>query len=70
MEEKITYAVAFEELNTIVEEIEKGEIPVDELSEKVRRAAELIRICKQKLTTTGEDVDQILKELEEGQTLD
>jgi len=28
------------------------------------RAAELIKICKQKLTTTEEDVNQILKELE------
>jgi exodeoxyribonuclease VII small subunit len=40
---------------------------VDELSEKVKRAAELIRICKTKLTTTEESVNTILKELEEGE---
>jgi exodeoxyribonuclease VII small subunit len=44
--------------------MENGEITVDELSLKVKRAAELIKICKQKLTTTEEDVNQILKELE------
>jgi exodeoxyribonuclease VII small subunit len=30
----------------------------------VKRAAELIKICKQKLTSTEEDVNAILKELE------
>lgn len=64
MEEKINYTAAFEELRSIVSDIEKGEISVDELSEKVRRATVLIKICKQKLTTTEADVSQILRELE------
>lgn len=58
------YANAFEELKTIVSEIEQGEISVDLLSEKVKRASELIKICKTKLSTTEEDVNKILKELE------
>jgi exodeoxyribonuclease VII small subunit len=37
---------------------------VDELSEKVKRAAVLIKICKTKLVSTEEDVARILKELE------
>jgi exodeoxyribonuclease VII small subunit len=64
MAEKISYTQAFEELQQIVEEIENGQISVDELSEKVKRAAMLIKICKQKLTSTEEDVNKILKELE------
>jgi len=64
MEEKITYTAAFEELQIIVVEIEKGEITVDELSEKVKRAAELIKICKEKLSSTEEDVNKILKEMD------
>lgn len=64
MSETIKYTDAFEELQNIVLEIEQGEISVDELSEKVKRAATLIQICKKKLTTTEEDVNQILKELE------
>lgn len=63
MEEKIPYTEAFEELETIVREIEEGEITVDELSAKVKRAAQLIKICKTKLTTTEEDVERILQEL-------
>ena len=59
-----TYTDAFDELQRIVSEIEQGEISVDELSEKVKRAAFLIKICKQKLTSTEEDVDRILRELD------
>lgn len=58
------YQSAFEELKTIVADIEQGEISVDQLSEKVKRATHLIKICKAKLTATEEDVNNILKELE------
>lgn len=64
MSENPTYSEAFDELQSIVSEIEQGEISVDELSAKVKRAAILIAICKQKLTSTEEDVDKILRELE------
>lgn len=64
MEDKPNYSKAFTELQDIVTEIEDGEISVDELSEKVKRASQLIKICKDKLTTTEEDVNKILKEIE------
>ena len=64
MSESLNYTEAFEELQTLVAEIERGEISVDELSEKVKRAAFLIKICKTKLTTTEEDVNKILSELD------
>jgi exodeoxyribonuclease VII small subunit len=63
-----SYKEAFEELQAIVSEIESGEISVDELSEKVKRATALIRICKLKLTTTEENVNRILKDLENPET--
>lgn len=65
MTPKMTYSEAFEELQLIVNEIESGGISVDLLSEKVKRASALIRFCKEKLTSTEADVNQILKELEE-----
>ena len=64
MSAQTNYTEAFKELQEIVSEIEQGEISVDELSEKVKRAAELIKICKTKLTSTEEDVNKILSELE------
>ncbi len=66
MSKQIDYTEAFEELQKIVTEIEMGEITVDELSEKVKRAAQLIKICKTKLSTTEEDVNKILQELDSG----
>ncbi|MCF8434954.1 MAG: exodeoxyribonuclease VII small subunit [Crocinitomicaceae bacterium] len=64
MANEINYTEAFEELQQIVRDMEDGEITVDELAVKVKRAAELIKVCKNKLTSTEEDVNVILKELE------
>jgi exodeoxyribonuclease VII small subunit len=64
MANELNYTIAFEELQQIVRDMEDGEITVDELAVKVKRAAELIKICKNKLTSTEEDVNLILKELE------
>lgn len=68
MNENPNYAQAFDELQQIVSEIEEGQISVDDLSEKVKRAALLIRICKSKLSSTEEDVNKILKDLEGTET--
>ena len=70
MKDKINYTAAYDELQQIVLEIETGEISVDVLSTKVKRAAELIKLCKTKITQTEEDVNAILKELENEQDRD
>ncbi len=64
MNDNLTYESAFKELQQIVSDLEEGEVNVDELSEKVKRATMLIAICKSKLTETEEDVNKILKDLE------
>lgn len=58
------YKEASEELQKIVTEIEGGKIGVDDLSEKVKRAAQLIKMCKDKLADTEGDINKILTELE------
>jgi len=63
MQKKIPYTEAIEELEKIVTSIENEDVNVDELSVKVKRAAQLINICKEKLQATEEEVDSILKEL-------
>ncbi len=63
MNKQYTYSDAFDELQNIVSEIERGEISIDELAEKVKRAALLINICKAKLTATEEEVNSILANL-------
>lgn len=64
MSDQLSYTAAFDELQQIVAEIEDGEITVDELSDKVKRAALLIKVCKSKLTETEADVNKILEDLE------
>ncbi len=59
----MTYEEAYAELQQIISDIETGEITVDSLSLKVKRAAELISFCKEKLTSTETDVQQILDDL-------
>jgi len=61
----MNYTDAYSELQLIVQEIEQGEISVDQLSEKVKRAAVLIQLCKQKLTDTELDVKKILEEIKD-----
>lgn len=58
-----TYTEAFQELQQIVREMEAGEILIDELSDKVKRAKLLIQVCKSKLTETEEDVGKIIESL-------
>lgn len=58
-----TYAAACGELETILRDIESGEIDLDVLSEKVERAAALLAICRQKLAATETKVRKVVADL-------
>ena len=62
---KISYKEAMEKLEGIVSGLESDEIPVDELAEKVKEASKLIRICKSVLYETEEEVNKVLKEMQQ-----
>lgn len=59
-----TYAEAIKELQSILEKIENDNIDVDVLTEETKKAAELIKICKEKLYKTDEEVKKILDKIE------
>ena len=63
MAEKITYKEAFKELEEIVWEMENSEIDIDQLDMKIKRASELLKICKDKLYKTEKNVKKILDEI-------
>lgn len=63
MSKNINYTEAIIELETIVSDLENATIGVDELSDKVKRAAELIKFCRSKLTSTEKEVNAILQNL-------
>lgn len=62
MEEALKYKDAIGELEAIVEEIEGETVDVDVLTEKVKRAALLIKYCKAKLKKTDDEVKKVLEE--------
>src|SRR5690625_5832414 len=66
MEEKnnYTYEAAFKELQEIVQKIEAGDVDIDKLSDYIKRAGTLVKICETKLTETEEEVQILLKKLE------
>ncbi len=57
---KLTYKAAYEELEAIVTEIESGELDLDDLLQKVERAAILIQYCKEKLKNSEANIQKIL----------
>lgn len=67
MAKDISYTDALNELNEISRAIENESIPIDELAAKVKRASELIAICKTKLRATEDEVRKIIGEMGEGQ---
>ncbi len=58
------YKDAVEEIESIVGEIENETIDLDLLTEKVKRAAYLIKYCKEKLKKTDDEIRKVLKEFE------
>jgi exodeoxyribonuclease VII small subunit len=65
MAEKMTYDKAKEELENILEELESGEVGIDQLAKLVKHANELIKLCKDKLKATDEEVKTILESFED-----
>jgi len=63
-ENKPTFNKAVEELENILEEIESGEMDVDELAGKVKRASELLKLCQSKLRDTEKEIDGIIDKME------
>ena len=61
---KMTYKDSIEELESIVQKIESGDVDVDELSSLVKKAAELIKSCKTKLRNTESELNQFLGDLD------
>lgn len=63
MKEELSYTAAFEQLQNIVKQMENADITVDDLSDNIKKATKLIKICKDKLTKTEEEVNKTISEL-------
>jgi len=63
---EIGYADALAELEAILEEIEDDSVDVDVLAARVKRGAELLRVCRARITAAKVEVTQIVAELDPG----
>lgn len=59
----ITYKEAVAEIEEILEKLENEELDVDELAKKVQRVSVLLRFCKEKLTGTEKEIQNIIDDL-------
>lgn len=64
--ENLSFEEAYRELESIVKSLEDNVLTVDDLENKISRAAKLITHCRQKLTSTELEVQKILGELDAG----
>jgi exodeoxyribonuclease VII small subunit len=62
--EPLSFRVAMEELEAILERIEGEEIDVDELAAELRRATQLLELCRGKIRKAEVEVTQIVQSLE------
>ena len=62
----IKYNEAISELNGILSDLESERVDVDELTTRVKRAVELIKLCREKIEETELEVRKIVKEFDKG----
>lgn len=60
MAREMKYEEAMRQLEDIARKMESGELDIDSLSEQLKTAQRLIKLCKSKLTKTDEEIRKVL----------
>ena len=61
MKKAPNYEEAASQLEEIVKKMESGELDIDMMSTELKNAQQLIKLCKDKLTKTDEEIKKILE---------
>lgn len=61
----LSYADALAELDAILDELEAGDADIDALAGRVERAADLVRLCRNRLDGARTEVTRIVAQLDE-----
>lgn len=62
MAKETKYEVAISQLEEIVERLENNQLGIDEMTAQLKKAQQLIKFCKDRLTKTDEEIQKILGE--------
>ena len=60
-EKQISYNEAYEELQSILEDIKERNVDVDKLAAKVKRARELINLCEERIKKAEMEIEEVVK---------
>ena len=60
-ETELKYEDALRQIEQIVEKLENNELDIDTMGEQLKTAQKLIKLCKDKLTKTDEEIKKILE---------
>ena len=66
----MTYREAIDELETILRALETDAVDVDDLTARVERSAELIRLCRHKLRHAEASLDRVFDTLDDEEEAD
>jgi exodeoxyribonuclease VII small subunit len=61
---ELTYSQALAELEEIVAALQSDNCDIDTMVAKTRRASELLKICRSRLTATEQELKDVLAELQ------
>ncbi len=61
--EVVAFGEAIEELESILQRIEEEEIDIDELAKELRKATQLLELCRSKIRKAEVEVTQIVQKL-------
>ena len=56
------YEESIKNLESIVSMMESGKLDLDQLEEKLKEAQQLIKLCRDKLTKTDEEISKLLQQ--------
>lgn len=57
----IKYEEAVRQLEKIVDKMESGELDIDSMAAQLKKAQELVKLCKDKLKRTDADIQKLLE---------
>ena len=58
---EIKYEEAVRQLEAIVNKMENGELDIDSIAAQLKQAQELVKLCKQKLKRTDNEIQKLLE---------
>lgn len=62
MMDDLSFEESLEQLEEIVNQLESGDIPLDEAIDKFTKAMELVKLCNEKLNSAEESIAKIVED--------